>query len=1270
MPPLPPREPGSPGQSVGKDSAGRLGHPESIPQPVQRPLPEGATTLQRSLLQLQAQKLPRDAFARDAIKLILDAAGVQAAIILEYNHPGRLNALASIGAEPKVLDLLLGRSGKWIPLRCVNERNVHIIEPAQHNPFVPQPLINAIGTRYLGIGSFPLMQADAAIGVVLLFSFVEGLFTEALLANLAEALPICAAALATPTAPAAGRPTLGPPRSPLNAAPASLQQLRANRGRPTASPEMLPANPPPPAGILDEPIRPVSAPLTLRSQPTARATTTGATVMVPRGTARVIVPARPAAPAAAGVDVPRLVQMERQRVQQLERQLAALRATVEGQASLLQEAELLRQELDDTRERADAAQAQTEKLRAALSEADQGARLTAASLEDLGRERNELQQKLEASAASLQQYQSTVVELEARIAQTTALQETVAAAESTRAALSADLLRVREELVAAQATLLQREDAAATAQAEARTLAGRLAETQATFEAKQTLTQTIFRQRDEALAAAQAEAKALAAQVAEFQAAQRRANDEAVAGMVRERDDLQRRLDAAQADAEQRRARISELEDQLRRQATTGAPATQVANDAARASTDAELLELREALLQLQSTHAETEAALRQRNEDLAIARFEGLSLATRLADAQDKADRLEANQLELARTRSDLEALKAEHRTLQRESEQALSTLAKKDRADDAVARAWTSQMAAVESERQRLQEELARISAHMETTAAQFDAQITEGILERQNLASRVAELEAERPQLLARIEALQQAIPTETAPPSAAEDEENSLARELLQAFQFESAECIQECEKLLLQLEQNPGHRETVYGLFRQFHTLKGAAAAVGLDEAAAQLHEGESLLEAIEQGHVVATPQVVDFVFRLTDSIVGLINKAAGTPATAADGSERKILSNVAEEIARLRAGVTDAAPAPAQAGEPVAGTTERAAAIPPELDTGVVRVATARLDDLASKIGELDLTRGRLHQDIQTLAELRDQLHEWRLALAEIEQQPQTPSSADSAANTLRDVAAYTGLIAQELEGVMTTLDQHGREFSGISAGLQQQVNDLRLVPLELVFRRLARPTRDAARQEGKQVDLEIGGGNVPLNREVIDALYAPLLHLVRNSVAHGIETPDVREARGKSRSGTIWVTAYVRGDATIITVADDGAGLNCDAVLRKARSRGMVGEDETPSRDVLLSLILQPGFSTKEAVSDLAGRGVGMDVVAREVDALGGTMDIESEDGYGMTVRMAFPGNGIAAPADDAAAADDADPANGADPADGTAGTEISGDA
>ncbi len=264
--------------------------------------------------------------------------------------------------------------------------------------------------------------------------------------------------------------------------------------------------------------------------------------------------------------------------------------------------------------------------------------------------------------------------------------------------------------------------------------------------------------------------------------------------------------------------------------------------------------------------------------------------------------------------------------------------------------------------------------------------------------------------------------------------------------------------------------------------------------------------------------------------------------------------------------------------------------------------------------------------KGRMYNDVQTLTSVRDELQEWRHRLHTLSASGEISSAAPA------ELTSITEVIAEHLDRVIGALDQDETDFSDISSHLQQQVNDLRLVSLETTFRRLARPVRDAAQQAGKQVELELRGGDVALNRQATESLYAPLLHLVRNAVAHGIEDPAAREAAGKPRGGVIRVSAAVEPDRVVLTVADDGAGLNFEAIRARAVQRGMIAADAVPDRDALTAAVFQPGFTTEKNVNDLSGRGVGMDVVKAEVEALEGRIEVDSVDGQGLTIRLVFP--------------------------------------
>lgn len=526
-------------------------------------------------------------------------------------------------------------------------------------------------------------------------------------------------------------------------------------------------------------------------------------------------------------------------------------------------------------------------------------------------------------------------------------------------------------------------------------------------------------------------------------------------------------------------------------------------------------------------------------------------------------------------------------------------------------------------------------------------------------------------------------------EAAAPGQAE-----LDRELLEAFSIEAQEAIERTEQLLLELERQPEDTEVLQALFREFHTLKGASRAVGLDAAGEQLHLGESLLESVVEGEVAVDPgKLVDFLFRLTDSVVALINRSRGV-----EDPRRQIMSNVEDAVAGLCAPaegapvVAPVAPAAPEIGAPLAKipvaevpvemaaapVAEPAAPAVAEAEAGVVRVQAGRLDALLNQVGQLVVTRTRMDQKIHSFADLRGRLDYCRTRLADTiegfqkrfeftigDSNPMAAQLSDAAgtesgpgsatargradeyftdlefdkyddfnilARSVIELATDTGEVANQLDQFVEALGEEVRQFSKITSSLQRQITGLRLVPIDVVFRRLLRPVRDAARQEGKLVRLEVQGGDVQLDRAVVEGLYPPLLHIVRNCVSHGIELPGVREVRGKPHTGTIRVAATARHNSVTLTVVDDGAGIDFLKIEKKARHLGLLESDAPATREQLLSFIFRSGFSTQEAVTDLAGRGVGMDVVARQVAALNGSLLVDSQDGLGTSMRLALP--------------------------------------
>jgi chemotaxis protein histidine kinase CheA len=384
--------------------------------------------------------------------------------------------------------------------------------------------------------------------------------------------------------------------------------------------------------------------------------------------------------------------------------------------------------------------------------------------------------------------------------------------------------------------------------------------------------------------------------------------------------------------------------------------------------------------------------------------------------------------------------------------------------------------------------------------------------------------------------------EAAKTEAYPGTASD-----AATEVFRAFVAEAEEGLQRAEEYVVRLEGDPDDEDTLTSLFGELHTLKGAAAAAGLSDAAAQLHDGESLLAAVREGQAAEDVDALpDRLFCLIDSVRALVE----------------------EEWARLQT----ATQAPSERGTPV-----------PTLDP---------VDALAS---------GRQAVD-RSLQEL-------------------TAAGSENA-----------GQADDQMQSFLRALDQQTRQFSEIAENLRQQMTTMRLVPLDRLFRRLLRPARDAAQQQGKAVEVLVTGGSEHVDRAVAERLMGVLLHVVRNAVSHGLEKPEVREAAGKDAKGTLRIQACREKEHVAITVEDDGAGLDLEAIRMRAQEVGYLEEEASATREELVRFIFRPEFSTSAEVTGLAGRGVGLDAVAREVRSLKGRIAVDTRSGRGCRFRILLP--------------------------------------
>jgi two-component system chemotaxis sensor kinase CheA len=409
---------------------------------------------------------------------------------------------------------------------------------------------------------------------------------------------------------------------------------------------------------------------------------------------------------------------------------------------------------------------------------------------------------------------------------------------------------------------------------------------------------------------------------------------------------------------------------------------------------------------------------------------------------------------------------------------------------------------------------------------------------------------------------------------------------MPEELLKEFLIESHENLDRLEQDFVALEKNAHDRERLSSVFRTIHTIKGTCGFLGLTRLQAVSHAGESLLSQLRDGRLILDNEITTALFAMVDAIRRIL---ASVEATGGEGAEDS--SRIISELERLNgrtsrgpmvgsAPLTMDAVADPRSGEDRRASDDRRGAIA----ESSLRIEVGLLDTLMTLVDELVLARNEL------------------LALA--------PAQTD---------VAYDNATAR--------LDL-------VTAELQATVRKTRLQPIGHLWGKFPRFARDLAAECGKQVRVEMDGRDTTLDKTILEAIKAPLTHVLRNCVDHGIETPDVRQARGKPREGVIRLHAWHEDGQVHVEISDDGNGIDPARVRANAIERGLVSRDQArrlTDADVV-RLVFLPGVTTADAVSNLSGRGVGMDVVRTNIERIGGEADVESTLGEGTTLRIRIP--------------------------------------
>lgn len=429
-----------------------------------------------------------------------------------------------------------------------------------------------------------------------------------------------------------------------------------------------------------------------------------------------------------------------------------------------------------------------------------------------------------------------------------------------------------------------------------------------------------------------------------------------------------------------------------------------------------------------------------------------------------------------------------------------------------------------------------------------------------------------------------------------------------RENLDYFIADATEAIRAIEESLLVLEVDPNSATEIHRLYRGMHTLKGNAAFLELVAIEKVAHACEDLISLVRDRGVPFDAAMVNLLLEALDKLRWAMSVLVETNGVPEFAEVRDLVERVQEAFA-ARGGEKEAAAPALPEGlflddEPVT------ASFPEPSQSDVMLRASpspARAGALVAAKDEVERTEF-LRVDAAKVAALMDLAGELGLACSAVTHHPELDG---------RDLDGFTSA-AHRLELLV-------RE-------IQNDLSSLRLVPVAPVFQRMRRVVRDAARRTDKDVDLVIRGEETEVDKVMLDALQDPLVHVLRNAVDHGLESREERLAAGKSARGRIILSASYQGGEVTIEVKDDGRGLNQERVLARAIERGLCPEGAQPSPKELASFVFQPGFSTKEAVDSLSGRGVGMDVLKTTVESLRGQVALESTTGHGSRVIMTLP--------------------------------------
>jgi two-component system chemotaxis sensor kinase CheA len=459
-------------------------------------------------------------------------------------------------------------------------------------------------------------------------------------------------------------------------------------------------------------------------------------------------------------------------------------------------------------------------------------------------------------------------------------------------------------------------------------------------------------------------------------------------------------------------------------------------------------------------------------------------------------------------------------------------------------------------------------------------------------------------------------------------------------LLKDFIIEAMEHLESIELNIINLEQSPGDKDCINSIFRPFHTIKGVSGFLNLQQIHQFSHAVESLLDQARNNKLRIDQKMIDFILEAVDLLKNMILDLKTQIDSGQPSPSRFDIGPYLDRISSLEKGEGSG-----KGADRIEADSERESVVKtPPLGQILSSKGIVSEEDVSSalreqkknkadlKIGEILVmeNKAKPKQVVEALREQKQILTQLAEATIKVD-----TKKLDNLVDMVGELVIAQSMVQQNSLFASVKEQKLIRDFSQlkrITNDLQRISMSLRMVPIRQTFQKMTRLVRDLAKKSDKLVDLVMSGEETEIDRNMVDSLYDPLVHMIRNAIDHGIEPPIKRKERGKAETGVIFLKAYQKSGNVVIEIEDDGQGLNREKILQKAKERGLVSEEMELTNYQIDNLIFEPGFSTVDKVTDVSGRGVGMDVVKKAIEKLNGKVEIFSTQGKGCRFVIRIP--------------------------------------